>query len=131
MLRSVLNVPSDFLAERVSSYEQKVIYEVCEVLEQFEEATNRCQAGKMVTSSFVIPCVRVLWHAVKDMKLTSDNKLVSTLQTSVDKRLANFEDMESFQLAAILDPIFRCITNFLNGGVQRCSSFRHSFLCVF
>lgn len=69
------------------------------------------------------------------MELTGDKKLVSTLQTSVDKRLANFEDMEYFQLAAILDPRFKFMKNFLNGSVQRCSSFRLSmtvcFVCVF
>lgn len=91
MLRSVLNVPSDVLAElncpiQLTSYELKIIQELCEVLEPFEEATDRCQAEKMVTSSFIIPCVRGLRHAIKNMKMTANKKFVSTLQSTLDPR---------------------------------------------
>ena len=70
MLRSVLKVPIDVPAElhcpiQLTAYELKIIQELCEVLEPFEEVTDRCQAEKAVTSSLVIPCVRGLRHAIK------------------------------------------------------------------
>lgn len=112
MLRSVFNVPSDVLAElhcpiQLTSYELQIIQELCEVLEPFDEATDRCQAEKEVTSSFVIPCVRGLKHAIKNMKMTGNKKVVSTLQYSLEKHLTKFEDMDCFQMAAPLDPRFK------------------------
>lgn len=112
MLRSVLKVPNDVLTElhcpiQLSAYELKIIHELCEVLEPFEEVTDRCQAEKAVTSSSVIPCVRGLRHAIKDAKMTGNKKFVSTLQTSFERRLVKFEDMECFQMAATLDPRFK------------------------
>ncbi|KAI2659489.1 Zinc finger BED domain-containing protein 4 [Labeo rohita] len=136
MLRSVLNVPSDVLAEvhcpiQLTSYELKIIQELCEVLEPFEEATDRCQAEKIVTSSLIIPCVRGLRHAIKNMKMTGNKKFVSTLQSSLESRLTKFEEMECFQVAATLNPRFKLdwcigeeqviIKNLLNAKVESAS----------
>lgn len=121
MLRSVLKVPNDVLAElhcpiQLSPYELKIIQELCEVLEPFEEVTDRCQAEKAVTSSYVIPCVRGLRHAIKDAKMTGNKKFLSTLQTALERRLLKFEDMECFQMAATLDPRFKL--DWCNGEEQ-------------
>ncbi|XP_048867860.1 E3 SUMO-protein ligase ZBED1-like isoform X2 [Brienomyrus brachyistius] len=112
MLKSVLNIPSDVLAQlecpvQLSPTEFKIIQELCVVLEPFEEVTDRCQADKVVTSSLVIPCVRALRHAVRNMKMTGNKNLMSILQKAVDKHLAKFEDMQSFQMASTLDPRFK------------------------
>ncbi|KAI2646961.1 Zinc finger BED domain-containing protein 4 [Labeo rohita] len=82
----------------------KLIKELCETLEPFEEATDKCQADKVITASYVIPCVRGLRHAAESMK---PNKMSTIIKSSVEKRLSHFEDMEWFQLAATLDPRFK------------------------
>ncbi|XP_048867865.1 E3 SUMO-protein ligase ZBED1-like isoform X7 [Brienomyrus brachyistius] len=112
MLKSVLNIPSDVLGQlecpvQLSPTEFKIIQELCVVLEPFEEVTDRCQADKVVTSSLVIPCVRGLRHAVRNMKMTGNNNLVSILQSLVEKHLAKFEEIQCFQMASILDPRFK------------------------
>ncbi|XP_048867870.1 zinc finger BED domain-containing protein 4-like isoform X12 [Brienomyrus brachyistius] len=112
VLKSVLNIPSYVLAQlecpvQLSPTEFKIIQELCVVLEPFGEVTDRCQAEKVVTSSLVIPCVRGLRHAVKNMKMTGNNNLVSILQSLVEKHLAKFEDIQCFQMASTLDPRFK------------------------
>nr|XP_023696970.1 zinc finger BED domain-containing protein 1-like [Paramormyrops kingsleyae] len=112
ILKSVLNIPSDVLAQlecpvQLSPTEFKIVQELCVVLEPFEEVTDRCQAEKVVTSGLVIPCVRALRHAVRNMKMTGSNNLVSILQKAVDKHLAKFEEMQCFQMASTLDPRFK------------------------
>nr|XP_023696959.1 zinc finger BED domain-containing protein 1-like isoform X2 [Paramormyrops kingsleyae] len=112
ILKSVLNIRSDVLGQlecpvQLSPTEFKIIQELCVVLEPFEEVTDRCQAEKVVTSSLVIPCVRGLRYAVKNMKMTGNNNLVSILQSLVEKHLAKFEEIQCFQMASILDPRFK------------------------
>ncbi|XP_048867862.1 E3 SUMO-protein ligase ZBED1-like isoform X4 [Brienomyrus brachyistius] len=112
MLKSVLNIPTGVLGQlecpvQLSPTEFKIMQELCVVLEPFEEVTDRCQAEKAVTSSLVIPCVRALRHAVRNMKMTGNNNLVSILQNSVERHLSKFEDMQCFQMASTLDPRFK------------------------
>ena len=63
MLRSIIRIPEDVLQKldctsKLSSYEMKLIGELCEILQPFEEVTDRVQGQAIVTSSLVIACVR-------------------------------------------------------------------------
>ncbi|MGH0115525.1 UNVERIFIED_CONTAM: hypothetical protein FKN15_024855, partial [Acipenser sinensis] len=81
--------------------------ELCEILGPFEEATDKCQGDQVVTTSYVIACVRGLRHAVAHMRETYNSKFVVTMQSSLEKHIAMFEDMECFQMAVTLDPRFK------------------------
>ncbi|MGH0130626.1 UNVERIFIED_CONTAM: hypothetical protein FKN15_055284, partial [Acipenser sinensis] len=87
--------------------------ELCEILEPFEEATDKCQGDQVVTARYVIACVRGLRHAVALIRETYNSKFMVTMQSSLEKRLAKFEDMECFQMAATLDP------NWIGAWVKR------------
>ncbi|KAJ8382634.1 hypothetical protein SKAU_G00034120 [Synaphobranchus kaupii] len=92
MMRSVLRVRSEIFAElncpiQLTPYKLRVMGELCEALEPFEEATDKCQAEKTVMSSLVITCVQGLRHAAKDAKVTGNNKLITfkLLQTRLTR----------------------------------------------
>ncbi|MGH0124907.1 UNVERIFIED_CONTAM: hypothetical protein FKN15_020257 [Acipenser sinensis] len=111
MMRSILRVPAEVLSElhatcKLSPYELKLIGKLCEILEPFEEATDMCQGNQVVTASYVIACVQGLHHAVAHIRETCNSKFVVTMQSSLEKCLDKFEEMECFQMAATLDPRF-------------------------
>ena len=112
MLRSVARIPEDVLRKldytpKLTAYELKLIAELCEILLPFEEVTDRIQGQCIVTSSSVIACVRGLRHLLVQLRETYNSKIITTLQSSLEKRLAQFEHMTCFQLAAVLDPRFK------------------------
>ncbi|RXM31758.1 hypothetical protein EOD39_16612 [Acipenser ruthenus] len=112
MMRSILQVPAEVLSElhatcKLTPYELKLIGELCEILEPFEEATDKCQGDQVVTASYVTACVQGLSHAIAHIRETYKSKFVVTKQSSLGKCLAKFEDMECFQMAATLDPRFK------------------------
>ena len=112
MLRSILRIPSEALdrvnfAGKLSSYELKVINELCEILQPFEEATDQVQGNKVVTSSLVIVCVRGLRDQLHELRQTYNCKLVSSLQASLEKRLGCYELMDCLRIATALDPRFK------------------------
>ncbi|MGH0134964.1 UNVERIFIED_CONTAM: hypothetical protein FKN15_058010 [Acipenser sinensis] len=111
MMRSILRVPA-VLSElhatcKLTPYELKLIGELCEILEPFEEAIDMCQGDQVVTASYVIACVQGLRHAVAHIRETYNSKFVVTMQSSLEKCLDKFEEMECFQMAATLDPRFK------------------------
>ncbi|RXM95567.1 hypothetical protein EOD39_16718 [Acipenser ruthenus] len=111
MLRSTLKVPAEVLSElhapcQLTPYELKIIGELCEILERFEEVTEKVQGDQIITASYVTACVRGLCHAIAHISETYNNKMVGTMQLSLEIRLAKFEEMECFKMAARLDPHF-------------------------
>ena len=112
MLRSIIRIPEDILQKldctsKLSSYEMKLIGKLCEILQPFEEVTDRVQGQAIVTSSLVIACVRGLRHTLTELRKTYNNKLVMTLQASLEKCLLKYEEMPYLKLAAVLDPRFK------------------------
>ena len=112
MLRSILQIPSEALDRvnftgKLSQYELKVISELCEILQPFEEATDQVQGDKVVTSSLVIVCVRGLRDQLHELRQTYNCKLVSSLQASLEKRLQCYELMDCLRIATTLDPRFK------------------------
>ncbi|MGH0147837.1 UNVERIFIED_CONTAM: hypothetical protein FKN15_073738 [Acipenser sinensis] len=110
MLRSLLCLPVldqlDFPG-KLTPYEMKIATELCDILQPFEDTIDSVQGDKVITSSMVIICVRVLRHRLQSLGHTYDWKLVATLQAAVEKRLAPYESIENFRLATNLDPRFK------------------------
>ncbi len=73
-----------------------------EILKPFEVATDQCQGQNVVTASLVIPCIRGLRAELLELSATYKSKMVSTLQSSLERRMGKYEEEEDFQLAAIL-----------------------------
>ena len=114
MLQSLLRIPADVLAKiqdnasiSLTAYELKLISELVEILQPFQIATDLVQGDKVVTASFVISTVKGLRATLADLRATYNSKLVATLQSSLEKRLAQFEDTEHFKFAVMLDPRFK------------------------
>ena len=69
-----------------------------------EEATDLAEQSNTISGSYVIPSVLALKAPLKSMQSQFNCKFLSTLKSSVDKRLSFYLEREEFQLASILDP---------------------------
>lgn len=112
LLRSVVSLPRETLIRlgapvAFSSSDLKLIEELCTILEPFEEVLDKIQHEKAVTASFVLVCTKGLRSSLRELEATFNNKLVTNLQLSLEERLSPYEEMEYFQLAAMLDPRFK------------------------
>ena len=113
MLRSVLRIPLHLLDQvspstsKLTAYDCKLISELCEILQPFEEATDHVQGESVVTSSMVVICIRGLREVLKSLRETYNSKMVATLQASLEKQLSPYEEMDCMRLAATLDPRFK------------------------
>ena len=85
----------------------KVISELCDILQPFEEATDNVQGDRIVTSSMAIMCVRGLRAELQSLRETYSSKMIATLQDSLETRLSKYEHMDRFKIATTLDPRFR------------------------
>ena len=106
MLRSILQIPSEALDRvnfswKLSQYGLKVISELCEILQPFEEATDQVQGDKVVTSSLVIVCFCGLRDQLHELRQTYNCKLVSSLQASLEKRPQCYELMDCYITTAL------------------------------
>ena len=76
-------------------------------LEAIEDATNISQGQNVVMSSEVIVCVHSLKEQLQKHSEMFNCRLLTALDTSLERRLSKYEDMEVFQLAATLDPRYK------------------------
>ena len=125
-IKSILRVPEDKLNSldtvHLTTYERKMLEDLVKLLSPFQEATNLTQGQNVITSSFILPCVRGLRKSLDSLSRTHTLKLIDALKTSLDTRLAKYEDQEKFQLASTLDPRFKlkwCIDESEKKGVQQ------------
>lgn len=111
MIRSVLNIPEETLNKletvHLTSYERKLLQELCCVLKPFEEATTKVQTEDDVSASLTIPVTLGLEHQLNELSTTYSNKMVSTLKSSLEKRLGHYKCDDAYRLAAVLDPRFK------------------------
>ncbi|MGH0131013.1 UNVERIFIED_CONTAM: hypothetical protein FKN15_070853 [Acipenser sinensis] len=89
MLRSILKVPAEVLLElhapcKLTPYKLKIIGELYEILEPFEEVTAKVKEDQMITASYVIACVQGLHHAIAHINDTYNNKMVVTMPLSLE-----------------------------------------------
>lgn len=111
MIRSVLEVSEEKLNKldtiRLTGYERKLLQELCLVLKPFEDATIMVQKELNVSGSLALPVTLGLEHKLADISTTYSNKMVSTLMSSLSKRLAPYKSEDVYQISAALDPRFK------------------------
>ena len=111
MVRSILAVNQDKLKQlntvKLTTSDITTLKDMLSILEPFEEATMLTQGSNIVSASYIIPCIRGLRHFLSTYNSTSNSKLVSGLQTSMQKRFAQYEDRPLYKLASLLDPRFK------------------------
>lgn len=111
MIRSVLGVPEEKLNKldtvQLTGYEQKLLHELCLLLKPFEDATLMVQQEYNVSGSLAIPVTLGIEHKLAELSTTYNNKMVSTLMSSMSKRLSIYKDDDVYQPSAILDPRFK------------------------
>ena len=64
------------------------------------------KGDKVVTSSVIVPGVRVLKNTLTDLSQSYSSRFVSTLKDSVNRRLSPYEEQDAFLLASELEPWF-------------------------
>ena len=79
MIKSVLNIPEDKLnkaegANKISSYERKLLSELCCILDPIEFATVLVQKEKCVSASLPITEIIGLKHDVNDLSCDYSSK---------------------------------------------------------
>ena len=89
---------------KLSTFDIKICKEIINIFTPFDIATTQCQSQNSVTASLVIPCIRGLRAELDEFSTTSKSKLISTLITSINKRLQRYESNDAFKLATVLDP---------------------------
>ena len=111
MLRSILRIPEDKLNSlntvHLSAYDRNILHDIVEILTPFETATHCIQGDRVVTSSMVVPCVRVLKKTLQSLSQKFSSWFVTQLYSFLDKRLTCYEESDTFLTAAALDPRFK------------------------
>ena len=111
MIRSVLRISKEKLdsldTHKLTVYDRKTLEDLIEILTPFETATQCVQGDQVVTSSMIIPCVRVLKSTMETLSHKYTSRFVASLKTSVNKILTRYEDIDEFVLATTLDPRFK------------------------
>ena len=112
MLRSIMQIPQDLLNQidesfKLRPHDLKLISDLCEILQPYEEATDILQGERVVTSSEIIITVRSLKQQMLKLSEKYDCRLLKALATSLKKRCQDFEEKEEFQIATTLDPHYK------------------------
>ena len=102
MIRSILRIPEEKLqsldTHKLTAYDRKILEDVVEIL---------TQGDKVVTSSMVVPCVRVLKSTIDSLNHKYTSRFVATLKASINDRLSKYENIDAFLMASALDPRFK------------------------
>ena len=112
MIQSILNVPEEKLNSiecnfKLSTYERKLLSELCTILGPFEHVTVLVQKENNVSASLTVPVTIGLKHQMQHISSTFNNKMVSTFKRSINERLSQYEQEESYVVAAVLDARFK------------------------
>lgn len=109
MIRSILRIPKEKLdsqdTHHLTVYDRKIMEDLVEILSSLETDTHCVQDDQVVTSSMIIPWVRVLKSTIETLSRKYTCRFVVSLKASVNKRLSRYED--AFVLASALDPRFK------------------------
>ena len=108
MLKSILKVPEQKLDMldikfKLSTYERKLLTELCGILDPFEHATLLVQQEINVSASLTIPVTLGL----KQISTDYNTKMVRTLVESIKSRLSPYESDDIIIVAAFVDPRFK------------------------
>ena len=80
-----------------------------EVLTPFEEATEFAQIEDYPTAGYVLPCIRGLKDQLANLITKYHSSFVLSLKDSLTRRMSEYEMMNDYILAAILDPRFKLL----------------------
>jgi hypothetical protein len=80
--------------------------EFIELLDPFEEVTNRVQGENIVTAGYVVPGISLLKSHVSSGTWKFTSELANQLKNELN-RLNDFEAKLHFELATTLDPRFK------------------------
>ena len=130
MIWSLLVVSDATLAQlesqyQISAYEKQLLSELGQILTPFETATDHTQGEVKLTPSLGIPFIRGLRTEMDELGDTYQCKFTSTLQSSVEKRLCKYEEMDLFQTATSLDLRFKLLWC---SDAQECVDVRQSLV---
>ena len=110
-IMSILRVSEDKLrlldTAHLTAHERKILEDLVGILSPFQEATDFTQGANIVTSSFVIPCIRGLKKSLETLSVTFNSRMVTALTDSLQIRMTKYESRELFMLASTLDPRFK------------------------
>ncbi|KAL1264164.1 hypothetical protein QQF64_004519 [Cirrhinus molitorella] len=97
----------------LSSANFDTISESLEVLAPFAYATEELSAEKRVSTSEIIPIIRMIQHKVAEKTALARNAFASSLGTAlqkyINKRCSNAEAIRVLALATLLDPRFKTL----------------------
>ncbi|XP_033122539.1 uncharacterized protein LOC117121436 [Anneissia japonica] len=85
-----------------------ILREIIEVLEPFEDATDYILKSSTASVSYVIPCIRGLQHFLQTTRVQHVTKMVQQLSQSTITWFASYQFNDTYLLAAVLDPRFKC-----------------------
>ena len=92
---------------QLTAYERKLLQELCIILSPFETATDLVQHENSVSASLTVPVTLGLKHQLQRISSTYNNKMVTTLKSSIQQRLSHYVDNDAYLDAAVLDPGFK------------------------
>ena len=112
MIKSVLKTNQEKLAQvnapvTLTKQDHKTMKDITDALTPFEETTAQCEGQHSITSSSVIPLIICLRAELQELLQKHKTDLLTTLISSVDRRLTIYEEHPVFQLATILDPRYK------------------------
>ena len=108
MLNSILSVSEDKLnllecSHKLTTYERKLLQEPCTILQPFQEATLEIQKEQTVSASLAVPLTVALKNQMQCISSTYNCKMITTLKSSLQKRMSKYGEDEEFVIAAVLD----------------------------
>ena len=138
MIRSLLNIPDSKFSEldlsvKLTTYEKKLLKELCEILSPFEEATNLIQKQNSVTASLPIPVTEELKQKLQCLSSKFSCKLVTTFKESLTKRMSKYQENEHLKLATALDPRFKlqwCSSESEQTSIESLLTMKAQHVCV-
>ena len=109
MIKSLLRVSNSTMEKldyngKLNAYEINIAKDLVEILTPFKWLTDLSQGENQVTASIILPVIRGLQAELKHLDEKFKSRLVTTLKSSANARLSQFEEDKEFKLAAALDP---------------------------
>ena len=99
MLNSILAVCEEKInslecSQKLTTYEpqRKLLQELCTILKPFQEATLEVQKQDIVSSSLAVHLTVALRNQVQSISSTYNCRIVSTLKSSLQRRLSKYEE---------------------------------------
>ena len=112
-MRSLLEIENEAVSQFKTPYvltdsDRHTLTDVVQILTPLETVVNLIQGDLKVTSSMVIPCIKVLKTQLQQLSNNNQqSNLAENLYTAVENRLTPYESSPTFISATILDPRFR------------------------